>query len=161
MIRLLALGIFTLFVPSLPAQSPKYNQAVLQQLLSSPQGQQMLRQAGHQEAEEARRHAAREEQQRQRTLADKDQLRRQAFQAQLHFSPRLATARALEIARWASSGFTTPFTCDLHFNCVQWQSLSQQQASATSMDLKLPTPIQSQTKPDVLLGSLSVNRKLR
>lgn len=165
MFRLLAFGLFTLLAATLSAETRKHNRPIapttFQQLFRSPNGHQLLRQAGQQEAEEARRQTAIEEQQRQRALADKDKLRRKTFEAQLSFSPRLATSRALEMARWASSGFQTPFTCDLHFSCVPWQSLSQLQAKATAVDLTLPTPEPSQTKPEILLGSLSANRKLR
>jgi hypothetical protein len=159
--RLLAFGLFTLLAANLSAETPKHNPSGMQRLWQSKQGQQMLRQVGHQEAEEARRLAAIEEQQRQRALAAKDQLRRQTFEAQLRLSPRLVTARVLEIARWASSGFQTSFTCDLRFNCVQWQSLSLQQAKATTMDITLPTPTTNPNKPAILLGGLSANRKLR
>jgi hypothetical protein len=103
---------------------------VFEQISSTAQGRQLLRDTERQQAQQARLFAQQDERKRLRVLAEKDSLHRQAFEARQRFSLRLSASRVEELALWASSRFQTTFTCDLDFTCVPWQSLAQPQLSS-------------------------------
>jgi len=124
-------------------------------LFSTPEGQQMMRDAERAEAEEAQRKQAEEEQERQRILREKARIEREALEAQQRFLLRFANARAMEMALWAATGFGSPFTCDLNLHCVQWSSLSKAQAKARTAALATQTSVQSAAKGGELMTTLS------
>lgn len=166
MFQLFRRGVLTLLscvlmANGLFAEELTHRSAFFQRLSGTPRGQHILRDAEHQQTQSARRMAAQEAFQRQQAVAEKDRVRREAFESQQRFSLRLAASRAIETALWASSGFQTPFTCDSELSCVPWPALAQAQARSTAVDLTLLSPVHSQVNSGVVLSTLSFNRKPR
>ncbi len=97
-------------------------------LFSTPEGQQMMRDAERQEAEEARQKAEEEERERRRAEAERERIYKEAVEAQQRWMIRYAAARTQEVILWAMTGYGSFYYCDLDLNCASYSEMNRRQA---------------------------------
>jgi len=124
-------------------------------LFSTPEAQQMMRDAEQQEAEEVRKKAQEEERERQRVLAEKERIYREAVEAQQRWLIRFANARAMEATLFAITNFRSYYFCDLDLKCISAKEITAKQAEKAKVAVAKQTTLTNLAGQGILLANVS------